>query len=139
MWQRVLPTSTKGRDNIFSGQLTQVTGDEGIDLLIKDISGRKCIVQCKCYAEDQNISARDIREFFGAKVHADAEFGYFITTTNFSEQAKEFSKNKNIILVDGNRLKRLYLLAVKNQLEFDEYLKSRKDPIKFIAEALDGN
>ncbi|MEW6041291.1 MAG: restriction endonuclease [Elusimicrobiota bacterium] len=113
----------------YKGQLTQVTRDEGIDVLLEAPDSKKVVVQCKRYIDDQIISARDVRELLGAMVHAEADFGIFITTTTFSEQAKEFSKNKNIFLVGGEKLKQLYILAV----DF-EYGCAHKDPIKFISE-----
>lgn len=96
----------------FTGNLTPVTGDDGIDIDLYDDNELKSIVQCKRYAENQNISVKDIREFLGSMIHVNAQLGYFITTTSFSEQAIEFSKDKQIYLIDGVRLKKIVLHAI---------------------------
>lgn len=100
----------------FTGNLTPVTGDDGIDIFLYDANGLKGIAQCKRYAENQNISAKDIREFLGSMIHVNAQFGYFITTTSFSEQAREFSKGKHFYLIDGVRLKQIVLHAIAIEL-----------------------
>ena len=100
----------------FTGNLTPVTGDDGIDIFLYDANGLKGIAQCKRYAENQNISAKDIREFLGSMIHVNAQFGYFITTTSFSEQAREFSKGKQFYLIDGVRLKQIVLHAIAIEL-----------------------
>jgi HJR/Mrr/RecB family endonuclease len=61
----------------FKGELTPVSGDEGIDIQLVDPTGIKGIVQCKRYADDQPISPKDVREFLGSMVHAGAEYVIF--------------------------------------------------------------
>ncbi len=100
----------------FTGNLTPVTGDDGIDIFLYDATGLKGVAQCKRYAENQNISAKDIREFLGSMIHVNAQFGYFITTTSFSEQAREFSKDKQLYLIDGVMLKQIVLHAIAIEL-----------------------
>lgn len=101
----------------FKGQLTPASGDDGIDIILRDTNDTIGIVQCKRYNDNQVISAKDMREFLGSMTHAKAEYGYFVTTTAFSEQAKEFSKDKNIYLVDSEKLKRLLLLSLDVRTE----------------------
>jgi restriction endonuclease Mrr len=120
----------------FKGELTPTSGDEGIDILLTDPKGTKVIVQCKRYSEDQNISPKEVREFLGSMVHANAAYGYFITTTSFSEQAKEFIKDKNIYLIDRVRLKQLFLLAVKAEVDSSAFYEFEKDPRKLISTKL---
>lgn len=90
-------------------------------------SGKQVIIQCKRYNDNQTISPKDVREFLGSMMHAGAEYGFFITTSSFSENAKEFCKDKNIYLVDGEKLKKLFLLAI--QIEF---LYSSDQSIEFF-------
>lgn len=100
----------------FTGNLTPVTGDDGIDIFLYDVKRLKGVVQCKRYAENQNISVKDVREFLGSMIHVNAEFGYFIATTSFSEQAKEFAKGKKFYLIDGLMLKQIALHAIAIEL-----------------------
>lgn len=109
----------------FTGNLTPVTGDGGIDIFLYNANGLKGIAQCKRYAESQTISAKDIREFLGSMIHVNAQFGYFITTTIFSEQAREFSKDKQFYLIDGGMLRQIVLHAIVLELGvYSKYDKS---------------
>lgn len=100
----------------FDGKLTPPSGDDGIDIILTDLKGIKVIAQCKRFAEQQNINPKDVREFLGSIVHAEAKYGFFITTTTFSDQAKSFCEEKNIILIDGPKLIKLFLLAVQVEI-----------------------
>lgn len=100
----------------FTGKLTPVTGDDGIDIFLYDANNLKGVVQCKRYAENQNISVKEIREFLGSMIHVHAQFGYFITTTSFSEQAWQFSQGKEIYLIDREMLKQIVLHAIAIEL-----------------------
>jgi len=116
----------------FKASLTRVTGDEGIDIKLNTPDGQNGIVQCKRYAQQSSVSARDIREFLGAMVHSSSQFGYYVTTTNFSTQAIEFSKDKNIYLIDGRKLTALVISSVgveTNQRSFGNKLEK---PIEFL-------
>jgi hypothetical protein len=97
----------------FSGKLTPVTGDRGIDIILESPENIRAVVQCKRYDAEQTISAREVREFFGAMIHADAKFGYFITTSSFSDQAKSFCIGKGIELIDGVALKPLFIQSIR--------------------------
>ena len=121
----------------YIGNLTQRSGDEGIDILLTDPEGSTVIVQCKRFTELQNITPKEVREFVGSMVHAKAKYGYFITTTSFSNQAEEFCKNKEIILIDGLRLKKLFLLAVKVEINKEQYFAISKHFKIFIEENID--
>lgn len=55
----------------FRTELTQVTGDGGIDIkafLDRPIVGGRYLVQCKRYGPDSLVGAPAIREFYGAFV-----------------------------------------------------------------------
>jgi len=97
----------------YSGELTPITGDQGIDIILKSADNILVVVQCKRYDTEQTISSREIREFFGSMIHADAKFGYFITTSSFSDQAKSFCAGKNIELIDGASLQSLFLQSIR--------------------------
>lgn len=95
----------------FRTELTQVTGDGGIDIkafLDRPIVGGRYLVQCKRYGPDSLVGAPAIREFYGAFVaDRSAVKGLFITTSGFSAQAREFAQNLPIELIDGNQLRAL--------------------------------
>jgi len=95
----------------FQAELTDVTGDGGIDIIAmldRPFSGGRYIFQCKRYAEGNVVGAPAIRDFYGAVTADRAIKGIFVTTSEFTAQAKEFATQTGIELV--NRTKLLQLL-----------------------------
>ena len=81
------------------------SGDGGIDGIISldKLGLDKVYVQAKRW---QNAVGRpDVQGFYGALAGQRAKRGVFITTSNFSQQAVDFAKSvEGIVLVDGDRL-----------------------------------
>lgn len=85
------------------------TGDGGIDGIIKeDHLGLDVIyLQAKRYAPDNLVSADHLRGFSGSLLQRGAAKGVFVTTSRFSEPAREFVRGitqQRIILIDGEML-----------------------------------
>ena len=84
-------------------------GDRGIDvegnLRINSVVSFRVGLQCKLYAESNQVTPRQIREFQGALGPFDR--GIFVTTSVFTKQAEERATSagyKPIDLIDGERL-----------------------------------
>jgi restriction system protein len=80
-------------------------GDAGIDGVISlDRLGlEKVYVQAKRWQE--NISRPDLQAFYGALAGQKARKGVFITTSLFSNQARDYAKSvEGMVLIDGPRL-----------------------------------
>jgi restriction system protein len=100
-----------------AGKSIGKSGDEGIDGIIKeDWLGLDIIyVQAKRW---ENVVGRpEIQKFVGALAGQGAKKGVFITTSRFSNEAREYQpKNESkIVLIDGEQLAELmidYNLAV---------------------------
>jgi Holliday junction DNA helicase RuvB P-loop domain/Restriction endonuclease len=95
----------------FRSELTRASGDGGIDIvavLEKPLVGGRYLIQCKNFAAGNLVGAPLVREFYGA-VRADprAVKGIFITTSGFTEQARQFAENLSLELIDGEGLRRL--------------------------------
>ena len=90
-----------------SSWVTKQSGDEGIDGVInEDRLGLDVIyLQAKRYAE-KNVSRPAVQGFVGALAGQQATKGVFITTSEFSKEAKVYAKNvaQKVILIDGLRL-----------------------------------
>jgi len=69
-------------------------------LMRKNISA---IVQCKRY-EDAMVTIKVIREMYGLMYEYDVDEVYIVTTSRFTKECYAFSKEKNITLIDGERL-----------------------------------
>jgi len=82
--------------------LTPKSNDEGVDIYLKK-DNRGAIVQCKRYTTAK-VSRPAIQQLFGVLRHKRANEAFFVTTGEFSRQAREFAANKPIHLVDLEKL-----------------------------------
>jgi restriction system protein len=81
------------------------SGDGGIDGIISlDRLGLdKVYIQAKRW--QNSVGRPDVQGFYGALAGQQAKRGVFITTSNFSQQAIDFAKSvEGIVLVDGDKL-----------------------------------
>lgn len=87
----------------FEADVTPASGDKGLDVILNGKQG-KFGVQCKQY--NKNIGPDLIREFVGALEGARIIQGIFVTTSQYTNSAKETAKNSRlkILLVDGEKL-----------------------------------
>jgi len=89
------------------------TGDNGVDGVIDQdpLGVDQIYIQAKRYAEGNNVSAGDIRDFFGALNLKRAQKGIFITTSDFTQSAIETAQNlgNRIVLINGKELAKLML------------------------------
>lgn len=89
------------------------SGDGGVDGVIdQDPLGlERVYVQAKRYAEGNPIGRPDIQGFVGALHGKGANRGVFITTSNFTAEAREYARTvpTRVILIDGQRLTELMI------------------------------
>lgn len=79
--------------------------DGGIDLVLHK-GGKKFFVQCKQW-KVFTIGVKPIRELFGVVKANGADGGIFVTSGNFTKDAREFANTSGIELIDGVRLERM--------------------------------
>ncbi|WP_271271143.1 restriction endonuclease [Aliamphritea hakodatensis] len=108
-----------------SGAATQYTADGGVDGLInEDPLGLDTIyLQAKRYS-DSTVGRPDIQAFVGALEMKRARKGVFITTSQFSSEAKEYCQmiEKKVVLIDGKKLAELmvkYNLGVSTKQSYE--------------------
>jgi restriction system protein len=89
------------------------SGDNGIDGVIDQdpLGVDQIYIQAKRYAEGNNISSGDIRDFFGALNLKKAQKGIFITTSDFTASAIQTANDLGvrIVLINGKELAKLML------------------------------
>lgn len=95
----------------FHIEMTKVSGDGGVDIvatLDRPLVGGRYLIQCKRFAIGSPVGAPVVREFYGA-LRADnrAVKGIFVTTSNFTDQARNFARDLPIDLIDREHLHRL--------------------------------
>jgi restriction system protein len=96
-----------------SATRTQLSSDGGIDGIVdQDALGLSRIyVQAKRYAADNTVGRPAIQAFVGALAGNQASQGVFITTSQFSTEARQYAEQvpTRIVLIDGERLTRLMI------------------------------
>ena len=74
-----------------AAQLTGQTGDGGIDGIINEdrLGLDRIYVQAKRYAKDHAVGRPEVQAFVGSLVGRGATKGVFVTTSTFSQQARD--------------------------------------------------
>lgn len=89
----------------FEAEETKRGPDGGIDILAyneQPLLQGKYIIQCKRYSNPINVEI--IRDLYGVVHSNNANKGILITNSTFTDTAVEFSRDKQIELIDGARL-----------------------------------
>lgn len=92
----------------FEVETTKQSGDGGIDLIAYNhqaFTSGKYIVQCKRYSG--GVGEPIVRDLYGVVTAERANKGILMTTGYFSMSAIKFASDKNIELIDGERLSEL--------------------------------
>ena len=94
----------------YGSHTTAISGDDGIDgVIMEDRLGFSLIyIQAKKWALDKVVGQPDIQSFVGAIAGKNGD-GLFVTTSRFSQKAKEYAHTHHIILIDGERLANLMI------------------------------
>jgi restriction system protein len=102
-----------GGSRAEAGRAFQKGSDEGIDGTIKeDRLGLDIIyVQAKRWAKGSTVGRPEIQKFAGALQGKRARKGVFITTSDFSEEARQYVQyiDSKIILINGHELAELMI------------------------------
>lgn len=102
-----------GAGNLANSQMTKTTGDGGIDGIInEDALGLDAVyIQAKRYASDSKVGRPALQAFVGSLTGEGATKGVFVTTSDFSKEARDYLNKvqHRIVLVNGERLARLMI------------------------------
>jgi restriction system protein len=99
--------------------VTCTGADGGIDIKISDSSGKVfAIAQCKSWSKPIGVGL--VRELYGIMAAENVRHGIFLTTSEFTKEAQEFAKGKNLLLVDSDEF-----VSLVNSL--DEINRKRLD------------
>ncbi|MEV6682089.1 restriction endonuclease [Streptomyces erythrochromogenes] len=93
------------RDGCTSVEVVGGAGDLGADVLATTADGRRVVLQCKHYAEDNRVGSQDLQRFGGTcfAVH-EADVAVIVTTSSFTAPAAEYADACGIVRVDGEGL-----------------------------------
>ncbi|MDH2327511.1 restriction endonuclease [Cereibacter sp. SYSU M97828] len=102
-----------GGGDAARGMTTKATGDGGIDGIIhEDALGLDAVyIQAKRYAADRKVGRPDIQQFIGSLTGEGATKGVFVTTADFSRDARDFLHRvqQRVVLINGQRLAQLMI------------------------------
>ena len=102
-----------GRGNPDAGSAIGRSGDGGIDGIIdEDALGLDAVyIQAKRYAPENKVGRPAIQQFVGSLTGESATKGVFVTTSDFSAEARAYVSRvqQRIVLVDGRQLARLMI------------------------------
>ncbi len=91
--------------------LTKASGDGGIDGVIsEDALGLDAVyIQAKRYAADNTVGRPHIQQFIGSLTGESATKGVFVTTSDFSRDARDYLNRvqQRVVLINGQRLAQL--------------------------------
>jgi restriction system protein len=107
------------RINNCKANVTCTGADGGIDIKISDSNGTVfAIGQCKSWSKPIGVGL--VRELYGIMAAENVRHGIFLTTSEFSKDAIEFGKGKNLLLIDSDEF-----ISLVNNL--DEISRKRLD------------
>lgn len=90
----------------YRARVTRASGDGGIDVhLWRD--GVHYAVEVKLYARGRRVGREYIQKLWAAQLDAKADAAIFVATCGYTAQAIEFAERHDVILVDGDSLKRM--------------------------------
>lgn len=107
----VLTKMGYGNQKENSAIITPKTNDGGIDGIINQdrLGLDKIYVQAKRWKSKKKVPKKEVQSFAGALAEKKSKSGIFITTSEFSKQAKNVAKNLSIRLINGKELVNLMI------------------------------
>jgi len=94
-----------------AGRAVGKSGDGGIDGIIKEDRLGLDVIYLQAKRWEGNVSRPEIQKFAGALLGNQARKGVFITTSDFTKEARDYVKtiSSNIILINGEELAELMI------------------------------
>lgn len=129
-----------GGGKLASSTLTKASGDGGIDGVIsEDALGLDAVyIQAKRYAAENTVGRPHIQQFIGSLTGESATKGVFVTTSDFSRDARDYLNRvqQRVVLINGQRLAQLMIqhgVGVRTRTSYivqnidDEYFAEEAD------------
>jgi restriction system protein len=94
------------RDGCAEVEVVGGAGDLGADVLAVAPDGRRLVIQCKRYAEDNKVGSEELQRFGGTcfTVH-EADVAILVTSSDFTAPAADYAEQCGIVCVDQQRLR----------------------------------
>ncbi|GAA2585594.1 MULTISPECIES: restriction endonuclease [Streptomyces] len=94
------------RDGCAEVEVVGGAGDLGADVLAVAPDGRRIVIQCKRYSDDNKVGSQDLQRFGGTcfTVH-EADVAVLVTSTDFTAPAADYAERSGIVCVNEERLR----------------------------------
>ncbi|MFE2589594.1 restriction endonuclease [Streptomyces anthocyanicus] len=94
------------RDGCTEVEVVGGAGDLGADVLATAPDGRRVVIQCKRYGDDNKVGSQDLQRFGGTcfTVHG-ADVAVLVTSSDFTAPAAEYAAWCGIVCVNEERLR----------------------------------
>jgi restriction system protein len=94
------------RDGCADVEVVGGAGDLGADVLAVAPDGRRVVIQCKRYGDDNKVGSQDLQRFGGTcyTVH-EADVAVLVTSGDFTAPAVEYAEQCGIVCVDEGWLR----------------------------------
>nr|WP_237518731.1 restriction endonuclease [Streptomyces sp. SID5910] len=94
------------RDGCAEVEVVGGAGDLGADVLAVAPDGRRLVIQCKRYGEDNKVGSEELQRFGGTcfTVH-EADVAILVTSSDFTAPAADYAEQCGIVCVDQWRLR----------------------------------
>ncbi|MEV6959841.1 restriction endonuclease [Streptomyces sp. NPDC051207] len=94
------------RDGCPQVEVVGGAGDLGADVLATTADGRRVVIQCKRYTDDNKVGSQELQRFGGTcfTVH-EADVAVVVTTGDFTVPATEYAEQCGIVCVGGRELR----------------------------------
>ncbi|GGA36055.1 restriction endonuclease [Psychrobacillus lasiicapitis] len=98
-------------ENTLGGKatVTQPSGDFGVDIVHTLKNKDTYLAQVKCYNPTDKIKYEPISILHSNIVKRNAVGGYFVTTSDYNDNAKKYAEGLNIKLINGFELAQYWL------------------------------
>ncbi|GAA3951133.1 restriction endonuclease [Streptomyces marokkonensis] len=94
------------RDGCAEVEVVGGAGDLGADVVAVAPDGRRVVIQCKRYGDDNKVGSQDLQRFGGTcfTVH-EADVAVLVTSSDFTAPAVEYAQQCGIVCVNEARLR----------------------------------
>jgi hypothetical protein len=90
------------RQKGYEVEETPPSGDQGVDLILPDLDGKRVVIQLKRWTGPVGNAA--VQATFAGMAHYEAAEGWIITTGTFTKSARTLARSTRVRLIDGKEL-----------------------------------
>ena len=90
------------RQKGYEVEETPLSGDQGVDLILPNLDGKRVVIQLKRWTGP--VGNKAIQATFAGMAHYQADEGWIVTTSSFTKSARELARSTSVRLIDRDEL-----------------------------------